>query len=253
MKILVVGDACTDEYVYGDCVRLCPEGPVPILNELERTKTLGMAANTYQNMLVFCSDTELISNKPIEIIKTRFVDRKTNELLLRVDTHDRTERISKQNIDEICDNQYDLIVVSDYCKGFLHDEDLTKIGRASEHISVLDSKRPISQKIIDSFDFVKLNKNEYNKNKEILSHPSNKRKTVITMGGEGVRFLDEKYKPVKTLQTFDVSGAGDVFTAVFSYSVARGSSVSDSIISAQNCCIKVIQRRGTCVYEKDMD
>ena len=73
------------------------------------------------------------------------------------------------------------------------------------------------------------------------------------MGGEGVRFLDEKYRPEKTLQTFDVSGAGDVFTAVFSYSVVSGLSISDSIVAAQNCCIKVIQRRGTCVYNGGME
>jgi bifunctional ADP-heptose synthase (sugar kinase/adenylyltransferase) len=253
MKTLVVGDACIDEYAYGYCARLCPEGPVPILSEIEVIEALGMAANTHQNMLEFCPNAKLISNNPMEIIKTRFVEKKTNQLLLRVDTDDTTERISKQDIDEIYDNQYDLIVVSDYCKGFLHDEDLVKIGRSSEYISVLDSKRLISQKIIDSFDFIKLNENEYNKNKKTLSHPSNKRKTIITMGGEGARFLDEKYRPEKTLQTFDVSGAGDVFTAVFSYSIASGLSVSDSIVTAQSCCIKVIQRRGTCIYKKGME
>jgi bifunctional ADP-heptose synthase (sugar kinase/adenylyltransferase) len=253
MKILVVGDACTDEYAYGDCARLCPEGPVPILSEIEVIETLGMAANTHQNMLAFCPNAKLISNNPMEIIKTRFVEKKTNQLLLRVDTNDTTERISKQDIDEIYDNQYDLIVVSDYCKGFLHDEDLVNIGRSSEHTSVLDSKRPFSQKVIDSFDFVKLNESEYNKNKEILNRPYNKEKVVVTMGGEGVRFLDKKYRPEKTLQTFDVSGAGDVFTAVFSYSIVSGLSISDSIVAAQNCCIKVIQRRGTCVYNGGME
>ena len=253
MKILVVGDACTDEYAYGDCARLCPEGPVPILSEIEVIETLGMAANTHQNMLAFCPNAKLISNNPMEIIKTRFVDKKTNQLLLRVDTHDRTKRISRQDIAAIRDDQYDLIVASDYCKGFLHDEDLVKIGRSSEHTSVLDSKRPFSQKVIDSFDFVKLNESEYNKNKEILNRPYNKEKVVVTMGGEGVRFLDKKYRPEKTLQTFDVSGAGDVFTAVFSYSIVSGLSISDSIVAAQNCCIKVIQRRGTCVYNGGME
>ena len=253
MKTLVVGDACLDEYAYGECIRLCPEGPIPILNETERIETVGMAANTHRNMLAFCPDAELVSNNPMEIIKTRFVDRKTNQLLLRVDTNDKTERILEEEVEEICSSQYDLIVVSDYCKGFLNDSDLIRIGQSSIRTSVLDSKRPITQEIIDSFDFIKLNENEYNKNREILRLESNKWKAVTTMGGQGVRFLNQRYRPPKVLQTFDVSGAGDVFTAAFSYSVASGFSVHDSIVAAQNCCVKVIQRRGTCVYEKDMD
>ena len=31
-KVLLIGDSCTDEYVYGTCDRLNPEAPVPILN-----------------------------------------------------------------------------------------------------------------------------------------------------------------------------------------------------------------------------
>ena len=30
-KILLIGDGCTDEYVYGVCERINPEAPVPIL------------------------------------------------------------------------------------------------------------------------------------------------------------------------------------------------------------------------------
>ena len=31
LKVLLIGDSCTDEYVYGSCERLNPEAPVPIL------------------------------------------------------------------------------------------------------------------------------------------------------------------------------------------------------------------------------
>jgi len=33
MKFLVIGDSCTDRFVYGSCDRLCPEAPVPVLNK----------------------------------------------------------------------------------------------------------------------------------------------------------------------------------------------------------------------------
>ncbi len=32
MRVLLIGDSCTDVYVYGDVKRLNPEAPVPILN-----------------------------------------------------------------------------------------------------------------------------------------------------------------------------------------------------------------------------
>ena len=37
-KVLLIGDSCTDEYVYGICERLNPEAPVPILKKT-RVKT----------------------------------------------------------------------------------------------------------------------------------------------------------------------------------------------------------------------
>ena len=33
LKVLLIGDSCTDEYVYGSCERLNPEAPVPILDQ----------------------------------------------------------------------------------------------------------------------------------------------------------------------------------------------------------------------------
>ena len=50
MKIVVTGEACEDVFIYGDCKRLCPEGPVPVFAPQERHTYKGMAANTRENM-----------------------------------------------------------------------------------------------------------------------------------------------------------------------------------------------------------
>ena len=42
-RVLLIGDSCTDEYVYGTCDRLNPEAPVPILNFTRKETTEGMA------------------------------------------------------------------------------------------------------------------------------------------------------------------------------------------------------------------
>ena len=251
MKVLVIGDSCIDVYIYGDCNRLSPEGPVPVLNEVYRQSARGMAGNTYNNMKAFCSNVDLISNDSEQIIKTRFVDNKTNQLLLRVDTNDQCDLISADDL-LIPTGQYDLTVVSDYCKGFLDDSDLINIGSNCD-LSVLDTKRELTQDIINSYSFIKLDEQVYRKNLKILGKLSNMRKAVITKGERGVRFLDHDYSPSQVLQTFDVSGAGDVFTAAFSYRLMCGHRAENAIRFAQDCCVKVIQRRGTCIYDKDME
>ena len=37
-KILVIGDSCTDIFIYGECNRICPEAPVPVFNPIKVKK-----------------------------------------------------------------------------------------------------------------------------------------------------------------------------------------------------------------------
>ena len=50
MNILIIGDSCTDVFVYGVCNRLCPEGPVPVFNPIKQIENKGMAGNVLQNL-----------------------------------------------------------------------------------------------------------------------------------------------------------------------------------------------------------
>ena len=38
MKILVIGDSCTDIFIYGEIDRICPEAPVPVFKPIRKTK-----------------------------------------------------------------------------------------------------------------------------------------------------------------------------------------------------------------------
>ena len=115
MKVLVIGDSCTDKFVYGECNRICPEAPVPVFNPIEQKSNGGMAKNVFNNLKSLASkwDIDLITNTN-EITKTRLVDIKTNQMLLRVDEDDKCDRV--KNIKDFDD--YDAIVISDYNKGF---------------------------------------------------------------------------------------------------------------------------------------
>src|SRR5262249_55999140 len=49
--VLVLGDAILDEYLYGDCSRISPEAPVPVLRVTGSRQVLGGAANTAANVV----------------------------------------------------------------------------------------------------------------------------------------------------------------------------------------------------------
>ena len=62
-KVLLIGDSCSDEYVYGICERLNPEAPVPILRETEVKTQKGMAWNVRENLMSFGIEVYILTQK----------------------------------------------------------------------------------------------------------------------------------------------------------------------------------------------
>ena len=212
----------------------------------------GMSGNVYANLLSLSNKGKGISNifllsNSNEIKKERFVDKKTNQLLLRVDSNDKCETIERSEISEHIKIGYECVIVSDYNKGYLSNKDICDLGRSSRKLSVLDSKRKLTKEIVESFTFIKLNKLESIINHQIVSEYPDK--FLITCGDDGVRYNGTIFPVDKKIQTFDVSGAGDTFVAAFVLKKLSGSSIEESIYFAQACCSQVIQKRGTAVYE----
>ena len=50
-RVLVLGDAILDEYLLGDCSRISPEAPVPVLRVERHRRVLGEAANAAANIV----------------------------------------------------------------------------------------------------------------------------------------------------------------------------------------------------------
>jgi rfaE bifunctional protein kinase chain/domain len=51
LKILVIGDLMIDHYIHGNCNRISPEAPVPVVEIVKETYTLGGAGNVLQNLI----------------------------------------------------------------------------------------------------------------------------------------------------------------------------------------------------------
>src|SRR4051812_9409724 len=61
-KILVIGDVMLDEYLSGDCSRISPEAPVPIVTVTSSRTVLGGAANTSHNITALGGQSILIGS-----------------------------------------------------------------------------------------------------------------------------------------------------------------------------------------------
>ena len=94
-KVLVIGDSCRDIFIYGEIDRICPEAPVPVIKPVNRTENGGMAKNVVNNLEALGVDTVNIITNFSEIKKIRYVDFKSNQLVLRVDEDDRCEKVNK--------------------------------------------------------------------------------------------------------------------------------------------------------------
>jgi bifunctional ADP-heptose synthase (sugar kinase/adenylyltransferase) len=135
----------------------------------------------------------------------------------------------------------DLVIVSDYNKGFLTEKTLVEIGKLSK-LSIIDTKKTISKDLIDSFTFIKLNEHEYQRNKNISD--KNKDKFIITLGMNGAKHNDIIFPSPSPKQTIDVSGAGDTFTAFFSLKYFETKNISEAITFANQMASIVVSKRG---------
>ena len=241
IKILVIGEKCTDRFMYCDVSRFSPEAPVPVLNPIEIIENDGMAGNVVRNLIALNQDILITHWHQDEIItKTRFVEKKSNHMFLRLDEGEN--KVSNMNLtnDRIFDiHNYNVVIVSDYDKGFINNDDLLTIGKSSK-ISILDSKRKLSKDIVSSFTFVKLNEKESLQNSDLLRCKN----ILTTLGSKGTKFNDEIYPSPNPQETIDVSGAGDTFTASFILKYIESGDIKSSIIFANKMSSIVVSKRG---------
>ena len=148
-RVLIIGDAMIDAYMWGNIHRMSPEAPVPVVEIEKRESRLGGAANValniqslgatpilfaaigndYQGDLFLnlmkeqnlsCEGIQKINDRNTTV-KTRIIS--DNKHVLRVD-EERTDLIDDENLSNqleqmILENGFDVIIFEDYNKGLL--------------------------------------------------------------------------------------------------------------------------------------
>jgi D-beta-D-heptose 7-phosphate kinase/D-beta-D-heptose 1-phosphate adenosyltransferase len=243
-KILVIGDSCLDVFVYCNCDRLCPEAPVPVLDVLNQEKNDGMAGNVVRNIeaILGYDIDKIVNDNYKEVTKTRYVDKKTNHMFLRIDSKTKINRIDKKTLHRIDYKKYDAIVISDYDKGFLTEEDITYIAN-NHKLTFLDSKKILGE-WAEKITFIKINRKEFDNSKDFITSNQNIEKKIIkTIGGDGCCFRGKIY-PVEDVEIKNLSGAGDTFLSGLVTEYVKSKNIDKAIVNANKFASIVVQKMG---------
>ena len=237
MKVLLIGDSCEDRYFYGDVKRLNPEAPVPILEYKRGVTSEGMVKNVYNNLKAFGVSINMITNEE-KIIKTRFIDEKSNQQILRSDEEPEIKPFPYK----MPENKYDVLVISDYNKGFITQEKLFELVDWFEGPVFIDTKKRI---LPLHGCYVKVNDIESEK-----IQCGTIRNMIITKGGKGAEYQGKLY-PAEKVNVFDVVGAGDTFLAALTYGYLKYGTIEKAIPLANKAAAVAVSHRGTYVLTEE--
>jgi len=236
-QIKIIGESCIDVFVYCEAIRLAPDLPVPVLKEVHVEKNPGMAANVQRNIHSRLIKADLVTNPNWEtFIKTRYVHDNSNHMFFRVDTSLQIKPIDLDNLKL----DTDIVVISDYNKGFLSESDIANICK-SHPLVFLDTKKILGS-WAEEAAFIKINNYEF-KNSEKFITDKLQNKIIHTRGAEGCDYQRVNY-PVEKIDVRDTSGAGDSFMAALVAEYLNTSDIIMSIKSANIAASKVVQTRG---------
>ena len=289
-KILVVGDAILDRYLYGMCPRLSPEAPVPIMRVTGQIDQAGGACNVALNAHALGIDTRLLSVVGQDQAGKDLVDTLKSQLShfhlqqIRVQTTVKTRYVSgshhlmRLDDEETCKAE-DLedvlryyseyirdaswVIFSDYGKHFQSIAgEIIRVANAEKVPIAVDPKCPFWD-LYQGADLIMPNADEYHEAtlRSENSHPLDLlamhkiKEMVITEGSHGMTYWSQKRKkPVHrgavAQEIMDPCGAGDTAMAALIVGKIQGLKIEDCLDYANMAAGYVCQRMGTHIVSK---
>ena len=300
-KALVCGDIMLDIYSFGNTNRISPEAPVPVLNVTgQKIKYVpGGAANVAVNVAATGILVDLFAmtgkdqngeilieklkkykigqdyiyaaeNRPTTS-KLRYIGQ-NNQQILRVDD-ECTNDVEMAELDSIfCElekkiAEYDIILISDYKKGFLTYDVTQKIIKAAKaaNIPVLVDVKDKNYEKYSGALILKPNREEL---KMLTGMPVSTKEDAVkasiklcneavcdyvwtTLGADGMIIVDSTHAicsiDAVMQDVYDVTGAGDTSLAYFAYEYAKSKSIEQSMAMANFAAAIQVSKVGTSV------
>lgn len=237
-RVLLVGDSCVDEYQIGTVDRLSPEAPVPVVKIVDSYSVAGMAANVARNLGQLGVHVDFITNSE-PIVKTRFIDSRSGQQLLRVDQEAALASWNGNTPSAL--DSYDTVVISDYNKGFLTYEALESLISKVTCPVFIDTKKTQLARLGGSNVFLKINESESRAAKSLPNH------LIVTLGSKGAKYktatTETEYRAV-VADVVDVCGCGDTFLAAVAYWYLNTADINSSIKFAIKAASITVQHQG---------
>lgn len=287
MKILVIGDAILDRYIWGSIKRQSPEDPsIPIVDFVEEEYRLGGCLNVAANIKalskrkneVYVSSVlsdytaSILKEKKIfydeivlktkedkaphlrELTKTRIVNSLNAKQIVRLDNRERFSESDIQRFKNKCYYHnfidFDAIVVSDYEKGLIDDSIIKRLHNVDCPVFVDTKKKNLSIWKNIKNCYVKVNSNEFNNSVKAAELPN----LIVTEGERGSSYykdglLDSFYK-TDSVEDADVVGAGDCYLAGFVVAFLDNKDIGESLKFANKVASASVKKFGTTIVER---
>lgn len=296
VKVLIVGDVMLDRYWWGSVSRISPEAPVPVV-KLERTSVAaGGAANVAANVVGLGAETflvgligtdaeaknlsELLSDSKISPdylipLKTRQTSVKTriiahSQQVVRVDD-ENIAPISVFEAESIFPRieklfaESDIVIVSDYAKGFLTENFLSRLITkcSSEKKKILVDPKgkdyskyksatlltPNRKEATEACGFEDFEDDVVERAGKTLLEKFSTDSVLITEGEKGMTLFqnDGKIYSFEALarNVYDVTGAGDTVIATLAVAIGAGLNFFEAARIANIAAGLVVEQIGT--------
>lgn len=293
-KVVVVGDIMLDEFLFGDVKRINPEAPVPVLSVTNRLFKPGGAANVSNNLVDLGAKSYIIGRigndesanilikefKKLGINHNLIVDKSMptirkvrsiakNQQLLRVDFEEK-KYLEEKHVDKIIKNikeiKPDIIIVSDYNKGFITKKLMDELKKLA--IRIICDLKPENKELFKNVFLIKPNLKEAQElsgikgeddfhveaiGKKLMEEFNSN--VMITRSEKGMSLFEKNGKiyhiPTKAQEVYDVTGAGDTVIATLALSLSANATLEEATIISNHAAGIVVKKIGTATITSD--
>jgi len=289
-RVLVVGDVMLDRYWTGPTSRISPEAPVPVVKVTDKEDRAGGAGNVALNIASLTAQASLMglvgNDDNAQILEHTLSHKNIATQFTKVDTHptitklrvlSRNQQLIRLDFEESFDDvdnsqmlenfklkvsECDVVVLSDYGKGALHNiEAFIKVGRDAGKPVLIDPKG-IEFERYRGATLITPNLSEF---EGVVGHCKDEAELVekgfaliessgidsllVTRSEKGMTLFQKGEQPVHLAATarevYDVTGAGDTVISVLAAAVAAGATLPEATALANTAAALVVAKLGT--------
>ena len=300
---MIVGDVMLDRYCWGEINRISPEAPVPVVALGKTSLAAGGAANVAANVAglgarpflfgITGDDNEAallpeilrgsnIAKFSLTALKGRQTTVKTrvvasNQHVVRID-HETTEPITKKEASSILEkidkafDKHDVIVISDYAKGFLTPDLLARLiakaikkgkpiladpkGKDFSRYRGVTILTPNERETAEACHVEVHRQDLIDKAGKLLLEQLDLGALLVTQGAKGMTLLQTNQNAVHLMasarKVFDVTGAGDTVLASLAVALGSGWDLVQSAKFANFAAGLVVEQVGTTAISAQM-